>query len=44
MNPPGWKTRVFTIWAGQTFSLVRSTLVQFALIWWLTETAGSAAL
>jgi DHA3 family macrolide efflux protein-like MFS transporter len=42
MHPPGWKARFFTIWTGQTFSLVGSALVQFALIWWLTETAGSA--
>jgi DHA3 family macrolide efflux protein-like MFS transporter len=48
MNPPGtsnsgWKARFFTIWAGQTVSLVGSALVRFALIWWLTEETGSAA-
>ncbi len=32
----------FTIWAGQVFSLLGSELVQFALIWWLTTTTGSA--
>lgn len=37
-----WKTRFFTIWAGQAFSLFGSQLVQFALIWWLTETTRSA--
>jgi DHA3 family macrolide efflux protein-like MFS transporter len=37
-----WKTRFFTIWAGQAFSLFGSSLVQFALIWWLTVTTGSA--
>ncbi|MEZ4518464.1 MAG: hypothetical protein R3C44_17150 [Chloroflexota bacterium] len=26
-----------TIWVGQAFSLLGSQLVQFALIWWLTE-------
>ena len=42
MNPSGWKVRFFTIWTGQALSLVGSALVQFALIWWLTETTGSA--
>ncbi len=30
------------IWAGQAFSLMGSQLVQFALVWWLTITTGSA--
>jgi DHA3 family macrolide efflux protein-like MFS transporter len=32
----------FTIWTGQVFSLLGSELVQFALVWWLTTTTGSA--
>lgn len=32
----------FVIWAGQAASLVGSNLVQFALVWWLTEKTGSA--
>jgi DHA3 family macrolide efflux protein-like MFS transporter len=32
----------FSIWAGQAFSLLGSQLVQFALIWWLTTSTGSA--
>jgi len=32
----------FTIWTGQAFSLLGSALVQFALVWWLTKTTGSA--
>jgi len=32
----------FTIWTGQAFSLFGSALVQFALVWWLTQTTGSA--
>ena len=32
----------FIIWLGQAFSLFGSQLVQFALIWYLTETTGSA--
>ncbi|MBV7333375.1 MFS transporter [Chloroflexi bacterium TSY] len=32
----------FIIWGGQAFSLLGSNLVQFALIWYLTTTTGSA--
>jgi DHA3 family macrolide efflux protein-like MFS transporter len=32
----------FTVWTGQVFSLLGSELVQFALVWWLTTTTGSA--
>lgn len=32
----------FIIWTGQAFSFLGSQLVQFALIWWLTWTTGSA--
>ena len=32
----------FIIWGGQTVSLLGSSLVQFALIWYLTTTTGSA--
>lgn len=32
----------FTIWGGQAFSLFGSNLVQFALVWWLTKSTGSA--
>jgi DHA3 family macrolide efflux protein-like MFS transporter len=35
-------TPFFIIWAGQAFSLLGSGLVQFALVWWLTKTTGSA--
>ena len=37
-----WKAPFFTIWIGQQFSLIGSQLVQFALVWWLTKTTGSA--
>jgi len=43
MSAPGWKVRFYTIWTGQALSLVGSALVRFALIWWLTEQTGSAA-
>jgi DHA3 family macrolide efflux protein-like MFS transporter len=38
-----WKRPFFTIWIGQAISLIGSSLVQFALIWWLTEKTQSAA-
>ena len=38
----GWQLPFFSIWTGQALSLVGSRLVQFALVWWLTETTGSA--
>ncbi len=40
-NKP-WKTTFFTIWGGQALSLLGSQLVQFALIWHLTVSTGSA--
>jgi MFS transporter, DHA3 family, macrolide efflux protein len=39
-----WKPRFFTIWTGQAFSLLGSSLVQFALIWWITQKTGSATI
>ena len=38
----GWKVPFFTLWTGQAFSLFGSQLVQFALVWWLTQQTGSA--
>jgi DHA3 family macrolide efflux protein-like MFS transporter len=32
----------FTLWGGQALSLIGSGLVQFALVWYLTEHTGSA--
>ena len=40
--PQNWAARFFTIWTGQAISLVGSALVQFALVWWLTQKTGSA--
>ncbi|MEW6405624.1 MAG: MFS transporter [Chloroflexota bacterium] len=37
-----WAVRFFTIFTGQAFSLFGSALVQFALIWYLTQKTGSA--
>ena len=41
-RPTRWAPRFFAIWTGQAFSLLGSMLVQFALVWWLTQTTGSA--
>jgi DHA3 family macrolide efflux protein-like MFS transporter len=43
MGTPDWKRPFFTLWIGQAFSLLGSQLVQFALVWWLTQSTGSAA-
>ncbi len=37
-----WQVPFFTIWTGQQLSLVGSGAAQFALIWYLTTTTGSA--
>ncbi|NJN55311.1 MAG: MFS transporter [Anaerolineae bacterium] len=34
----------FILWAGQAISLFGSQIVQFALIWWLTQETGSATI
>jgi DHA3 family macrolide efflux protein-like MFS transporter len=38
-----WRVRFWTIWTGQTLSLVGSVLTQFVLIWWITQTTGSTS-
>lgn len=40
--PKNWAARFFTVWTGQAFSLFGSSLVQFALVWYLTRETGSA--
>jgi DHA3 family macrolide efflux protein-like MFS transporter len=42
--PERWAVKFFTIWTGQAFSLVGSALVQFALVWWITQKTGSATI
>lgn len=41
-NTPKSLRPFLTLWVGQVFSLLGSQLVQFALIWWLTQQTGSA--
>jgi len=37
-----WVPLFFTIWTGQTLSLIGSAVASFGLIWWITEQTGSA--
>jgi DHA3 family macrolide efflux protein-like MFS transporter len=37
-----WEKLFFTIWTGQAFSIFGSSLVEFSLIWYLTDKTGSA--
>ncbi len=39
-----WKRDFFTIWGGQSASLFGSSLVQFALVWWITLETESATI
>jgi DHA3 family macrolide efflux protein-like MFS transporter len=40
--PQNWAKRYYTIFAGQSLSIFGSGLVQFALVWYLTQQTGSA--
>jgi MFS transporter, DHA3 family, macrolide efflux protein len=43
-NPgSGWRLRFWSIYGGQTLSLVGSALTQFVLLWCITDTTGSVA-
>lgn len=37
-----WKKNFFTIWTGQAFSQFTSSVLQFAIIWYLTDKTASA--
>ena len=37
-----WAIRFYTLWTGQALSLLGSQLVQFAIIWYLTQKTNSA--
>ncbi|QRV22023.1 MFS transporter [Lacrimispora saccharolytica] len=38
----GWKKNFIIIWTGQAFSHLSSSVLQFAIIWYLTDKTGSA--
>ena len=40
---PGWERRFWAIFSGQALSMIGSALTQFVLIWWITDTTGSAS-
>lgn len=42
MSSNNWKRNFFTIWVGQAFSLLSSSVLQFAIVWYLTDQTGSA--
>ncbi|MGL9729335.1 MFS transporter, DHA3 family, macrolide efflux protein [Enterococcus sp. DIV0756] len=42
MEKQQWRKKYLTILSGQTVSLIGSSAVQFALIWWLTDESKSA--
>lgn len=37
-----WKQNFYTIWGGQAFSQFSSSVLQFAIVWYLTDKTGSA--
>lgn len=36
-----WKKNFYTIWVGQAFSQLSSSILQFAVVWYLTDKTGS---
>jgi MFS transporter, DHA3 family, macrolide efflux protein len=40
----GWLPRFLIVWTGQSISFLGTAVVQFSLIWWLTQTTGSATI
>ncbi|PWC34597.1 hypothetical protein TSO352_23005 [Azospirillum sp. TSO35-2] len=39
----GWQLRYWSIFIGQSLSLIGSALTQFVLMWWITDTTGSVS-
>lgn len=38
-----WKLRFWAVFCGQGLSLIGSSLTQFVLLWWITDTTGSVS-
>lgn len=38
-----WQLRFWTVFGGQTLSLIGSALTQFVLLWWIADTTGSVS-
>lgn len=43
-NMIGWKKRFFTLWTGEAISIFTSSVIQMAIIWYLTDKTKSAAI
>lgn len=43
LETSNWQARFFSIWLGQAVSLIGSSLTQFVLVWWITQTTSSAS-
>lgn len=41
-NTENWRKNFITIWIGQAFSQFSSSVLQFAIVWYLTDKTGSA--
>lgn len=41
---PHWKSSFVLLWTGQAFSILTSSISQYALLWYLAGTTGSAAI
>jgi DHA3 family macrolide efflux protein-like MFS transporter len=37
----GWRWRYWSIFSGQSLSVIGSAMTQFVLIWWITDTVGT---
>ena len=42
-SDPQWQLRYWLVYCGQALSLIGSSLTQFVLIWWITDTTGSVS-
>ncbi|MBS5450580.1 MAG: MFS transporter [Coriobacteriia bacterium] len=42
--PHNWRVLVTFVWIGQAFSILTSFAANYAVVWWLTESTGSATL
>jgi DHA3 family macrolide efflux protein-like MFS transporter len=42
-QPERWQLRYWSIFSGQAMSLIGSSLTQFVLLWWITDTTSSVS-
>ncbi len=43
-NRSSWPLPFLTLWTVQTLAMITSEIVQFSLVWWLTDTYGSGTI